>query len=148
MAYIKQFQNVWRHEIEQHFKTISECGRQCEIKRENLYKSFYPNTGYISDSSFLDICKKMDLSPLCFIDGKYHDYYYNDHYKMTYKEFTALAYRQKHVDCDLIEHILKICAGLTDQDIEQIDKLTLLKLNLDIHKRIYETLHEKLPNLY
>lgn len=149
MAYIVKYQDVWKHEIIKHFGNPAKCSRMCHVQRSNLYRSFIPSDGYISELMLLDICRQMDLSPLCFLDDtdndRFHNYCYSEKYKMSFSEYEALSYRMKRVNGSLIDHTLKIYAGLSDQQLQQLDDTVKLRLQLTITREINKTLAESLP---
>lgn len=103
---------------------------------------------------FIFLCKKYDPIQarlwLCFIDDPekhpFHNSLYSEEYKMTFAEYKALSYTRQHLDCSVIDHTLKIYAGLSDQDLQQLDSMTKLKLHLSIQKTIDKMLAESLPN--
>lgn len=149
MAYLYKYRSVWEKEIINHFGSPTGCAKACKIKRSNLYRSFTKGDGYISKNMFFKICRKMDLSPLCFLDDTqdhpFHKFWYKPDYKMTFTEYESLMYTKKHVDCSLIDHTLRIYAGATDQDLQQLDEMTKLRLQLTITREVNKTLAESLP---
>ena len=163
-TYLSKYQSVWEKEIINHFGSPTGCAKACKIQRSNLCRSFTKGDGYISKNMLFTICRKMDLSPLCFLDDTqehpFHSAYYNSHYKMTYTEYKALAYKASHaafyrqslerqrqcnLDDYLIDHTLKINTGLSDQELDQLDSKTKFQLQLSITSAINKILSESLP---
>lgn len=154
-SYYIRYPLEWRNEIESNFGSISNCAKQCRIGRRNLYRSFDSN-GYISENMLNAICKKIDRAPICFTDLRMHDHFYNDDYKMTYKEYTvlmaALMKSQKikmasgsKEKNDMLTPTLQLWAGLSDVEIAALPDSVKLKLSLQISKLIEETLTKNLP---
>ena len=149
MTYLSKYQSVWEKEIINHFGSPTGCAKACKIQRSNLCRSFTKGDGYISKNMLFTICRKMNLSPLCFLDDSekhpFHKFWYKQDYKMTFAEYEALMYRRQHVDCSRIDHTLRIYAGITDQELLQLDEMTKLWLQLTITREINKTLAESLP---
>lgn len=149
MTYLSKYQSVWEKEIINYFGSPTGCAKACKIQRSNLCRSFAKGDGYISKNMFFTICRKMDLSPLCFLDDTrehpFHELWYKQDYKMTFAEYEALMYTRQHVDCSLIDHTLRIYAGLSDQELDQLDSKTKVRLQLSITSAISKILSESLP---
>ena len=149
MTYLSKYQSVWEKEIINYFGSPTGCAKACKIQRSNLCRSFAKGDGYISKNMFFTICRKMDLSPLCFLDDTqehpFHELWYKQDYKMTFAEYEALMYTRQHVDCSLIDHTLRIYAGLSDQELDQLDSKTKVRLQLSITSAINKILSESLP---
>ena len=149
MTYLSKYQSVWEKEIINYFGSPTGCAKACKIQRSNLCRSFAKGDGYISKNMFFTICRKMDLSPLCFLDDTqehpFHELWYKQDYKMTFAEYEALMYTRQHVDCSLIDHTLRIYAGLSDQELDQLDSKTKVRLELSITSAINKILSESLP---
>lgn len=147
--YLKKYQALFEKEIIAHFGSITDCEKVCHVQRSNIYKAITPGNGYISEKMLHSICRKMDLSPLCFLDDSekhpFHKFWYKQDYKMTFAEYEALMYRRQHVDCSLIDHTLRIYAGLSDQELDQLDSKTKIRLQLSITSAINKILSESLP---
>lgn len=162
--YLKKYQALFEKEIIAHFGSITDCEKVCHVQRSNIYKAITPGNGYISEKMLHIICRKMGLSPLCFLDDSekhpFHSAYYNSHYKMTYTEYKALAYTASHAafcrqslehqrqcnpDDYLIDHTLKLYTGISDQELDQLDSKTKIRLRLSITSAINEILSESLP---
>ena len=149
MTYLSKYQSVWEKEIINYFGSPTGCAKACKIQRSNLCRSFAKGDGYISKNMYFTICRKMDLSPLCFLDDTqehpFHELWYKQDYKMTFAEYEALMYTRQHVDCSLIDHTLRIYAGLSDQELDQLDSKTKVRLELSITSAINKILSESLP---
>ena len=144
---------AWMKEIYTHFKNPADCSRKCGINRNNLYKSFRKN-GYISENMLIVISEKMNLSPLCFIDLKTHEHFYNDSYKMTFQEYKALLAAQSIMlasgskRTDYLIPTLKLWAGLSDVEIACLPDSVQADLYFGIWKLIDQTLKDHLPGWY
>lgn len=145
------YREEWKNEIISCFGSVTKCAAQCGISRNNLHKSFRP-PGYISEKSLMRICQKLNLSPLCFLDTKTsHDFYYNDNYKMSYAEYKNLLQSQRILSAagssgnNFIVPVLKLVAGLDDQQIDALPDSVKVSLSLRISKLINETLKKNLP---
>lgn len=144
---------AWMKEVYTHFKNPADCARKCGINRNNLYKSFRKN-GYISENMLIAISEKMNLSPLCFIDLKTHEHFYNDSYKMTFQEYKALLAAQKirkksgSKKNDQIISTLQLWGGLSDFEISTLPDTVLADLSIRIWKLIDQTLKDHLPGWY
>ena len=157
MAYI-DYREEWYQEIINHFETVTECARRCRIERANLYSTFpgigSSKDGKISDKVFHTVCKEMDLSPLCFIDCAAHNSFYSDRYKMSFAEYESLEFARKTMDhrnavtgsrYSQIDCILKLSAGLTDQELSSLPEAEKWQLSALINKAIDTTLAASLP---
>ena len=158
MAYILDHKEIWYRELISHFGSVTACARRCRIERCNLYKSFpgagASKDGKISDKVFHTVCKAMDLSPLCFINCDAHDSFYSDSYKMSFAEYESLEFARKTMDhrnavtgsrYSQIDCILKLSAGLTDQELSSLPEAEKWHLSALIRKAIDTTLAASLP---
>lgn len=150
------YRDEWKNEIISHFGNITNCAKQfrnsdCKIHRSNISRSCNAS-GYISEKMLIAICQKMDLAPICFIDLKMHDHFYNDEYKMSFQEYKTLLKSNKIMKTsgskkknDKLTPTLQLWAGLTDIEVAALPDSVKLKLSLQISKLISETLQENLP---
>ena len=152
--YFIAYPSDWKNEIITHFGSISRCAEMCHVDRCNIYKSF-DGDGYISEKMLIAICKKMNLSPLCFVDSAFHGYYYSDSYKMTYADYEAIMKAQEIMEAagdpsgiDYLIPTLKIWAGLSDAEIASIPVSVKLELTTKIDNLINETLKNCLDSWY
>ena len=145
------YREEWKNEIISCFGSVTKCAAQCGISRNNLYKSFRP-PGYISENSLIEICKRLDLSPLCFLDTKKsHEYIYNEKNKQPFSEYKKALQAQKinraagSSGNDFIIPVLKLCAGLDDDQINALPDSVKVSLSLRISKMINDSLKKYLP---
>lgn len=148
-----EYRNEWRDEIVKHFGTVYSCAKVCKLSRPNLQKTISGNTGYISENMLITICKEMDIAPICFLDNPYHSAYYNDHYKLSYREYKQLCITDRisidpvtSIKYEPINIILKLTAGLTDEEIRSLSNSTKTEIFLKIMAVIDPILKNNLPD--
>lgn len=147
-----KFRDAWKQEIITHFGSISSCARSCRIIRNNLQKSISDASGYISENMLLTVCKQMNLAPLCFTDHPDHDAFYNQRYKMTFEEYEQLSISRQLRTVDKHraiyspeDAILKIIAGLTDQELAMLPLEKKSRLLLMVSKTVDAELEGFIP---
>lgn len=145
------YREEWKNEIISCFGSVTKCAVQCGISRSNLYKSFTP-PGYISENSLIEICKRLDLSPLCFLETKTsHKYFYDEKNKQSFSDYKKILQAQKinraagSSGNNFIVPVLKLVAGLDDKQIDALPDSVKVSLSLRISKMINDSLKKYLP---
>lgn len=155
--YLKKYQALFEKEIIAHFGSITDCEKVCHVQRSNIYKAITPGNGYISEKMLHSICRKMDLSPLCFIDDPekhpFHNSFYNEEYKMTFEEYEQLSISRQLRTVDKHraiyppeDAILKIIAGLTDQELAMLPSEKKSRMLLMVSKTVDAELEGFIPD--
>lgn len=149
--YFIEYREEWREEIINHFGSVCACAKVCRIDRANLQNCVSGATGYISENTFLTVCRKMNLAPVCFTDHPAHSAFYNDHYKLSFDEYRQLCVsRSLSADCDTgvrydsIDTVLKLVAGLTDDELKHMPTSTKMQISLKINADIDQILKDNL----
>lgn len=148
-----KYTDEWKDEIISHFGSVSSCARFCGIIRTNLQKSISGKDGYISERMLLIVCRNMNLAPVCFTDHPDHDAFYNQRYKMTFEEYEQLSISRQLRTVDKHraiyppeDAILKIIAGLTDQELAMLPLEKKSRMLLMVSKTVDAELDGFIPD--